>query len=373
MDKDAFHGQICENDSPEQQETDGRPAGGVQRKATLSDVARAAGVSLGTASKALRNQTRISAATRERVRAAARELSYTPNALAQSLVSGRSHTIGMITEDLQGRFSTPLLIGAERRLGEEQTSILLSNAHGNPVLERNHIRDLLSHNIEGLIVANPETNPREPLGIDIPVPLVYAYAPSIDSNDCSVTCDNVGAGKMAVRHLVDQGRSRIAVIGGTKSYKAATDRTRGVLEELDACGLELAGVLRYGDWTEAWGRDATRLLLADGTEFDAIICQNDQIARGCIDILKHRGINIPDDVAVMGHDDWDVLVTDSRPPLTSISNEVEAIGALAASMLVDAINGKPHQGITYVPCKLHARASTGVREGGARVLGSGAE
>lgn len=329
-----------------------------KRKATLSDVAQAAGVSLGTASKALRGQTRISKETRERVQRAARELSYTPNAFAQSLVSGRSHTIGMITEDLQGRFSTPVLIGAERKLGEQNTSIILSNAHGNPVLERNHIRALLSHNIEGLIVVNPETDPREPLSFDIPVPVVYAYAPSIRSEDCSVTCDNVGAGRLAVQHLIGLGRKKIAIIAGTKSYKAATDRVRGALEELDALGLSPVNSITYGEWSEAWGRYATRDLLDQGISFDAVICQNDQIARGCIDTLKHNGITIPYDAAVIGHDNWDVLVSDSRPPLTSISNEVEEIGALAATLLVDAINGKPHHGITHVPCKLVERAST---------------
>lgn len=331
---------------------------GGRRKVTLADVAALAGVSLGTASKALHNQSRISEKTRKRVADAARELAYTPNAFAQSLVSGRSYLIGMITEDLQGRFSTPMMIGAERKLGERQVSILLSNAHGNPVLERNHIKTLLSQNIEGLIVLNPETDPREPLGTDIPVPVVYAYAPSIDSNDCSVTCDNVNAGREAVRHLIGQGCERFVIVSGVKAFKAATDRVRGALEELDAHGLTPVVEPRYGTWDEGWGRTATAQLLDAGVSFDAVLCGNDQLARGCIDVLKQRGMAIPGDVCVMGHDDWDILVTASRPPLTSMSNQVEEIGALAAAQLLDAIDGKPHHGITYVPCKLVPRAST---------------
>lgn len=328
------------------------------RKPTLSDVARAAGVSLGTASKALHGQTRISQKTRDRVSSAAEKLGYTPNALAQSLVSGRSHTIGMITEDLQGRFSTPLLIGAEQRLGREEIHILLSNAHGNPMLEKNHIKTLLSHNIEGLIVASPETDPREPIELDIPVPVVYAYAPSLNPDDCSVICDNVEAGHLIVRHLIENGRRKIALIGGVKAYKASRDRTLGILDELDERGLELVGKLRYGFWSESWGREATELLLADGADFDAVICQNDQIARGCIDVLKRQGFDLPRDVAVTGHDNWDVLVNDSRPPITSVSNEVERIGELAASMLMDAIGGAPHHGITRVSCKIYPRRSS---------------
>ena len=330
-----------------------------RRKATLSDVARAANVSLSTASKALRNQERISPETRARVHQAAHELSYTPNSFAQSLVSGRSHTIGIITQDLQGRFCTPALIGAERILGEEKTSIMLVNAHGRRDLERTHIRGLLSHNIEGIIAINPETNPRPPLDFDLSIPTVYAYAPSLSEDDCSITCDNVGAGRMVARHLIeDAGRKRIAFIGGVESFDASKDRLEGTLAELRAHGLELVSPIRFGSWSETWGREATSDLLHSGVTFDAVICQNDQIARGCIEMLMQRGLSVPDDVAVTGHDDWDIICQDAPIPITSASNEVEKIGARAATMLVDAINGQPHHGTTYIPCKLYPRAST---------------
>ena len=330
-----------------------------RRKATLSDVARAANVSLSTASKALRNQERISPETRARVHRAAHELSYTPNSFAQSLVSGRSHTIGIITQDLQGRFCTPALIGAERILGEEKTSIMLVNAHGRPDLERTHIRGLLSHNIEGIIAINPETNPRPPLDFDLNIPTVYAYAPSLSPEDCSVTCDNVGAGRMVARHLIeDAGRRRIAFIGGDGTFDASMDRLDGTLAELREHGLDLVNPVRFGNWSETWGREATRGLLDSGIEFDAVICQNDQIARGCIDMLVQRGRSVPGDVAVTGHDDWDIVCQDAPIPITSVSNEVEQIGAHAATMLVDAINGQPHHGTALIPCKLYPRAST---------------
>lgn len=330
-----------------------------KRKATLSDVARAANVSLSTASKALRNQERISPETRERVRKAAKDLAYTPNSFAQSLVSGRSHTIGIITQDLQGRFCTPALIGAERILGEEKTSIMLVNAHGRPDLERTHIRALLSHNIEGIIAINPETNPRPPLDFELNIPTVYAYAPSLNPDDCSITCDNVDAGRLVARHLVeDAHRTRIAFIGGVESFVASTDRLEGAQAELAEHGLSIAPPIRFGTWTEAWGREATLDLLDSGISFDAVICQNDQIARGCIHVLMQRGLRVPQDVAVTGHDDWDIICVDAPVPITSVSNEVEVIGAKAATMLVDAINGEPHHGTTYVPCKLYPRAST---------------
>lgn len=340
-----------------------------RRKPTLSDVAAAAGVSIGTASKALHNQSRISLATRKRVQEAAERLSYmvsTPDlsvsdsgeSLLNSMLSDIPHTIGIITDDLQGRFSTPLIIGAERRMGQKRILVLLCNAHGNPVLESDHIDMLLAHGVKGIILLGFDTNPRAKLDRKLPIPVVYAYAPSLDPLDCSVTCDNVGAGHVAVQHLMGGGRDSIAVIGGSKSYKATTDRVHGIIEELGKNGLEVAGMVRYGEWSEAWGRRATELLLVDGISFDAVICGNDQLARGCIDVLKSHGLRIPQDVAVMGHDNWEVLVTASRPPLTSIDNRLERIGELTAQLLVDAIEGNPHQGVTYIPCRLYPRAST---------------
>ncbi|MDU2403738.1 MAG: substrate-binding domain-containing protein, partial [Bifidobacterium longum] len=129
-------------------------------------------------------------------------------------------------------------------------------------------------------------------------------------------------------------------------------------EALAELGIEPAGPIRYGKWDEGWGRAATRLLLDQGVTFDAVVCQNDQLARGCIDVLKQQGLRIPDDVAVIGHDNWSVLTSSSRPALTSIDNETETIGRRAARYLVDAIDGNPHHGVDYVPCRLIQREST---------------
>ena len=312
-----------------------QPATG--RAARLEDVAALAGVSTATASKALHNKPRISEETKQRVLDAAKQLNYSPNKLAQSLARGTTGTIGLVTSDLQGRFSTPILIGAENELRAQSTSVLLANARGDAALERQHVEKLLSLKVDGLLIVQCETNPRPTLGHDWGVPLVYVYGPSTDPKDCSVTCDNVDAGRMAINHLISCGRRHIA------------------LSEL---GIEPAGPIRYGKWDEGWGRAATRLLLDQGVKFDAVVCQNDQLARGCIDVLKQQGLRIPDDVAVIGHDNWSVLTSSSRPALTSIDNETETIGRRAARYLVDAIDGNPHHGVDYVPCHLIQREST---------------
>lgn len=324
----------------------------------LEDVATLANVSLATASKALHGKPRVSEQTRQRVIAAAHQLNYSPNKLAQSLAKGHSGTIGLITSDLQGRFSTPILIGAENELRAQSTSVLLANARGDDALERIHVEKLLSLKVDGLLIVQRETNPRSSLGHDWGVPLVYVYGPSTDTDDCSVTCDNVEAGRMAVNHLISCGKHKIAIIGGDETYTATADRTKGAMEALAEVSLEPAGPIRYGRWDENWGRAATRLLLDQDVDFDAVVCQSDQLARGCIDALKEANRRIPNDVAVIGHDNWDVLATSSRPPLTSIDNDTEQIGRRAARYLMDAINGNPHHGVDYLPCRLIQREST---------------
>ena len=332
--------------------------GSRKKSARLVDVAERAGVSVATASKALHDNPRVSARTRNHVQRIASELAYTPNKLAQSLVSGLTGTVGLVTSDMQGRFSTQILIGAENTLEAESFSALLTNARGDPSLEALHVRKLLSLKVDGFILMGRETDPRASWGSDLNVPLVYAYAPSTDPNDASITCDNVDAGKMAVNHLISCGRHKIAIIGGDGTFAASQDRTKGSMTALKEAGLRPAGPVRFGQWDGSWGRGATRLLLDQDVDFDAVVCQNDQIARGCIDVLKERGIRVPEDVAVVGHDNWSELVDISRPELTSIDNNAIEIGSQAAQMLLDAIGGKPHHGIRYLPCRLIQRGST---------------
>lgn len=328
------------------------------RPPTLKDVARLAGVSPATASKALNNRANVHPETRQRVIEAAERISFTPNSLAQAILNGHTGTVGLLTNDLEGRFSLPILMGAEDAFGAGQMSVLLCDARDDAIREQYHLKALLGRRVDGLIVVGSTTDPRPSLGQDLPVPVVYAYAPSQDDRDCSIVPDNINAGTLAVEHLLSLGRRRIAHISGDAQYTAAQDRAVGAATALTAAGLEQVGPVHYGSWTEAWGRVAARAILEQSPDIDGLLCGSDQIARGALDTFRDLGVDVPSDVAVIGFDNWHVMAQAARPPLTSVDMNFELLGRRAAQRLVDAIGGKPGRGVERVPVRVVARSST---------------
>jgi LacI family transcriptional regulator len=338
---------------------DNAAAGPVRtRAATLSDVARLAGVSVATASKALNGRSHVRAETRERVLEAAEQLSFSPNVLARSLLAGRTGTVGLLTSDLEGRFSIPILMGAEDAFGAGKVAVFLCDARGDTIREQHHVQALLTRRVDGLIVVGSRTDPRPSLGRGLPVPVVYAYAPSEDPEDLSIVCDNVSAGRLAIEHLISCGRTRIAHITGDPGYGASRERAEGALAALEDAGLPLVGEVRYGAWSEGWGRAAAAMLLDRHPDVDAVFCGSDQVARGVMDTLRERGRDVPSDVAVLGFDNWEILTTNARPPLTSVDMNLEEVGRAAARALFAALDGEPRSGVEALPCRLVIRGST---------------
>jgi len=334
-------------------------AASTNKPATLTDVATLAGVSRATASKALNNRSQVSAEARRRVLAAAEELAFTPNPFARALNTSRTNTIGMLTVDLESRFVTPILMGAEDAFGSGSMSVLLCDSREDAVREQHHLRMLLSRKVDGILVVGRTTNPRPSITDGLPVPVVYVYAPSDDPADLSLTPDNRQAGRLAVEHLVATGHRRIVFINGEPSYNAAQDRLAGVNDAMREAGLELVGGNNFsGSWGERWGRHCTQELIDAGEEFDAVLCGSDQSARGALDELRARGIAVPRQVAVMGFDNWEVLTTESQPPLTSVDMNLQKLGREAAIALVDAIGGQFGHGVRFDDVRVVPREST---------------
>lgn len=327
------------------------------RPATVSDVAQLAGVSVGTVSKALNGRGSLRAETRHRVVSAAEQLGFQPNKAAMTLTSGRTYTVGMITTDTIGRFSIPLLMGAEDALGAGEMSVFLCDARDDPIREQYYLRTLLCRRVDGIIVTGRRTQARPPIAADLSIPVVYAFISSADPRDCSVVPDEAGGARKAVDHLLAVGRSRIAHITGPEHHHSATGRAAAAEARLTEAGHDLVGAPMFGEWSEAWGRQATKVLLGSD-DVDAIFCGSDQIARGVADALRATGRRVPDDVALVGFDNWDVMALACQPPLTSVDLELEALGRNAANLLLAMINGEPSPGPHTRPCRLVVRDST---------------
>jgi LacI family transcriptional regulator len=328
---------------------------------TVRDVAQLAGVSPGTVSKALNGRGQLREATRERVHAAAEKLGFRANQVAKSLIQGRTFTVGVLTSDSFGRFTMPVMMGIEDALGAGQVSTLLCDSRGDSLRERHYLQELLSRRVDGLVVTGRRSDPRPSVG-RLPIPVVYVLTRSEDPADLSLTYDDAQGGELAARHLLMVGRKRIAYVSGPATHLATQLRGEGVKRELAAAGLALhPSDILVGEWSEAWGRTAAGVLMRRPPDerVDGIVCGSDQVARGVADGLREAGVAVPADVAIVGFDNWDVMVSGSRPPLTTVDPKLTMLGQAAASRLLTAIGGgELGSGLILLPCELVVRQST---------------
>jgi LacI family transcriptional regulator len=338
-----------------------QPARILARPPTIRDVADAAGVSVGTVSKALNGGGQLRDETRAAVHRAARDLRFRPNEMARSLSGQRRFTVGLISTDRHGRFSIPVLEGIEDALDAARISAFLCNTAGDPAREREHVRSLLARRVDGIIVTGQRSHPRPLLDVDgEPVPIVYAFA-RVDSVEAPCLLpDDEGGGRLAGEHLIRAGRIRIAHITGPERTEAVRHRLRGLRAALERNGLDLPPERAMsGSWSEAWGHAAVARLLAARDPIDAIFCGSDQIARGVVDALRERGVRVPEHIAIIGFDNWETIATATRPPLTTIDMNLPDLGRHAGLELLAMIEGRGRPGPRRLPCSLIVRASCG--------------
>jgi len=328
---------------------------------TVNDVAERAGVSPGTVSKALNGRGQLRPETRQRVVAAAQELGFHVNLLARNLLEGRTYTVGVLTTDSFGRFTIPVMLGAEDALGAGQISVLLCDGRGDRIREQHYVRTLLGRRVDGIIVTGRTTDERPSLGRDLPVPVVYARARSDDPDDLSLLHDDEQGARLAIEHLFTTGRRKIAHITGPERHLAARERVKGALDALAAGGESMVlGRPLIGEWSERWGREAAAILMRSGAEFNGVFCGSDQIARGVADALREAGRRVPEEIGIVGVDNWEVMAEGCRPPLTTIDLNLTELGHTAATKLLQAIEGHHplERGVQLLPCRLVTRRST---------------
>lgn len=310
------------------------------RPSTLAEVARLAGVSVTTASRAVNGRDRISDVTRKRVLKAARELAYKPNLVAKSLVSGKSSIIGVVLRDPRvQRFAMPIILGAQSVVEQREFSAIIADAKG----EADRLADLAvafhQRNIDGLLVVGDNMGPIPSVTGAAKMPTVYVHGPTTDPRDVVHVVDDLGGAFAVVKHLAQLGRGRIAHITGPDYSAAVQQRVLGVRRALQEHGLELVADIRYGPWSQRWARQAAREVLDDDPELDAIVCGSDQIAAGVLDTVVASGRKVPDDVAITGYDNWASFAEETDPALTTFDMNLGDLGVSAVSDLFAMMSG----------------------------------
>lgn len=332
---------------------------------TISDVAREAEVSIGTVSKALGGSGRMRDDTRARVVEVAKRLGYTSRSPRRQTRASRSYTIGLLTTDSFTRFAIPMMLGVEDALSAGQISVLLADGRGDPIRENHHLQTFLARRVDAIIVTGRRAEARAPIGIPTRVPVCYVLSPSQRSEDLSIVIDDEQGARLAISHLLSLGRRRIAYVSGPQKHLSARLRHTGMVKRLREAGIEHSeDVVMWGEWSEAWGRQAASILARSSTPVDAVFCGSDQIARGVVEQLQQESIRVPEDVSVVGFDNWDVMAMASRPMLTTIDPRLDDLGRLAAESVLSILDGNELRGAIAHECELVVRESTAVLNAG---------
>jgi DNA-binding LacI/PurR family transcriptional regulator len=300
----------------------------------MADVARLAGVSHQTVSRVLNQHPNVRPETRERVLAAIRKLSYRPNAAARTLVTRRTHTLGVISFDTTLYGPASMLYGIERA-ARHAYFVSISSL---PALDNRGVLDavdrFIGQAVEGIIAIAPQTSAVAALkGIPEHIPLV-AVGCGTEAPLDSVAVDNAAGAARATGYLLDLGHPTVYHVGGPGSWLDARERTAGWAQALTAAGAPQPEVLA-GDWSARSGYEIG-LQLAQRPEVTAVFCANDHMALGLLRALGERGRRVPEDVSVVGFDD----IPESAyflPPLTTVRQDFGELGRRALRLLVDKI------------------------------------
>ncbi|QCB54192.1 LacI family transcriptional regulator [Sphingopyxis sp. PAMC25046] len=306
--------------------------------ATLRDVAREAGVSVATASRAINGLGNVTAPTRAAVMAAVKKLNFVPHSGARSLTRRKTDTVGVILPDLFGEFFSEIIRGIDLVAHESGMHLLLGNMHGSTHETAAAIAAMRGR-VDGLLVMPPDLKPEllaDYLDPALPTVLLNYDAGSLDLPFVAV--DNYRGAYAMTEALLAQGARQVVHIAGPKHNRDARDRQRGFVDAMAKIAKERSPVILPGDFSEESGEKAARLLVEGQLPADAVFAANDQMAVGLIAELARAGVSVPGDVMVAGFDDIP-LARHLSPGLTTMQVNIDRLGSTGMMLLLRLLRG----------------------------------
>jgi LacI family transcriptional regulator len=329
---------------------------------TIKDVAREAKVSVATVSRALNGSAEVIPDTRARIERAAARLRYVPMGAARSLVTRRTHAVGVLLPRLFGDFFSELIRGIDLAARARRLHLLISSSHGDAEEAAAALRAMQGR-VDGLLIMSPHADAgflHKHLAVSLPTVLMDS-APHERRCAC-VNVDNRGGARAMTQHLLACGYRDFAFIEGPPGNHDARERRRGFDETLAGARRVTVRHLE-GDYTEESGYHAGRTLLAARQRPDVVFAANDMMAVGCLSAFNEAGVRVPGEIALAGFDDTPIARY-THPPLTTVRVRIAQLGHAALERLVKQMGtlGTPETDVTTLTCEVVVRASCGARD-----------
>jgi LacI family transcriptional regulator len=308
--------------------------------ATIKDVARAAGVSVATVSRVYNGGELVREETRQRVREVGGRLGYTPHGAARSLITSRTSTLGVVLPDLYGEFFSEVIRGIDLAAQRHGYHLLVSSSHNGRSAVEAALRSMRGR-VDGLIVMWPDMDADAAVrNLPDKFPMVLLHSPAGPDAFDVITIANFDGAYAMVRHLIELGHTRIAIIAGATGNFDAAERLRGYHAALSDAGIEPSPTLEVqGTFSEDSGFHATEQLLRGIPRPTAIFAANDAMAVGALGALRQAGVRVPEEMAVAGFDDIP-MARYLDPPLSSVHVDITALGERATLRLLAAMREK---------------------------------
>ncbi|MFE8702442.1 LacI family DNA-binding transcriptional regulator [Cytobacillus sp. FJAT-54145] len=331
---------------------------------TIKDIAKVAGVSVTTVSRALNGYSDVNEATRKKIMDVAKELNYSPNTLARSLVMNKSKTIGLLVSGLnegavKDNFTFEVLSGVNQYVSDSDYDLILFSTNSTKQREKTYSQLCKERRVDGAIIQGIRTDdPYLQEVVESNIPCVLIDIPIETETVGYVTTNNRQGAQKAVDHLIRLGHQNIAMINGHEFAVVSQERLKGYQDALKVANIEFnPDWVVNGDFNEEAAEKVALKLIESNPEISAIFCASDLMALGVMKVARRLNIRIPEQLSIVGYDDI-LLASYVSPPLTTVAQNKFQMGYEAAKMLIHTLEGKDEPHVKTLDTDLKIRETT---------------